>query len=266
MPKAIEETEDEIKARISSADSIWLGLDFDGTLTTHTPDPKLSQLLPGNRELLRQLTILPGCSIAIITGRSISDVKNRIDLPDLAYAGNHGLEIECKETRYTDPLAEESRLFLQKIEKKFLTNEWLAQKAKISNKGLTLSIDHLDSDHAATQLIHETVSQTLQLFDDREHAGFLKRLSTRYAPNGIDIRPFSHSHKGTAGLSIVRLQAAENTLPIVIGDDHTDEDLFLAFQDGITICVGHNDSFAEYRAKKSSDVQALLGKILQWRQ
>mgnify|MGYP005843976639 CR=1 FL=1 len=65
--------------------------DFDGTLSEIVPDPSRAALVPGAR---RALTRLRGAVdlVCVVSGRSLSDLRGRVGIDGLVYAGNHGLE------------------------------------------------------------------------------------------------------------------------------------------------------------------------------
>jgi trehalose-phosphatase len=66
-------------------------LDYDGTLTPVVDRPELAVLSEDMRATLRRLA--RACTTAVISGRALADVKQLVDVVDVFYAGNHGLEI-----------------------------------------------------------------------------------------------------------------------------------------------------------------------------
>jgi trehalose 6-phosphate phosphatase len=252
MTQLLSDAGPEIEHRIRSASGLWIGLDFDGTLTDHVPDPMKAKLLPGARELVRQLSARPDCRVAIITGRAISDVRLRIALPDLAFAGNHGLEIEWGDIRLVDPFAELSRETFLVIEQR-LRYCALPVAAQVHNKGLTIAVDHYAASDDDVESIHRSIRSIL--------AG-TNSMMVQYGRYGCDIRPLTNAHKGTSAMWLYQQQATPEDLPIVVGDDLTDEDLFRSFPDAISICVGEQVTTARYRVTSSREVLAFLDRIL----
>ena len=82
----------DIERALRSAAECFLFLDFDGTLSPIVSNPHQAELAPRAQDLLGGLQRMPGMRIAIISGRSLHDIRSRVGL-DLTYAGNHGLEI-----------------------------------------------------------------------------------------------------------------------------------------------------------------------------
>src|SRR5215469_5055340 len=83
----------QIHAAVNRADQILLALDYDGTLAPIVDDPKDAAVPPETRRVLARVAAADRCTLAIVSGRSLSDLKSRIGV-DAILAGNHGLEVE----------------------------------------------------------------------------------------------------------------------------------------------------------------------------
>ena len=69
-------------------------LDYDGTLAPcHAKHPDLTVLPDETKAVLERLSKNPDIFMAIITGRSIPDIKQKVGIKGITYAGNHGLDI-----------------------------------------------------------------------------------------------------------------------------------------------------------------------------
>ncbi|MCP5041129.1 MAG: bifunctional alpha,alpha-trehalose-phosphate synthase (UDP-forming)/trehalose-phosphatase, partial [bacterium] len=71
-----------------------LFLDYDGTLAELCSHPAQARMSGAMREALECCAGREDVDIAIISGRSLDDVRQIADMKNLIYAGNHGLEIE----------------------------------------------------------------------------------------------------------------------------------------------------------------------------
>jgi len=70
-----------------------LATDFDGTIAPIASSPRDVDLPWGARRMLQELTALRECSLLVVSGRRLEDLRNRLSCP-VILAGNHGLEIE----------------------------------------------------------------------------------------------------------------------------------------------------------------------------
>lgn len=48
---------------------------------------------PESESALKKLSIQPNVFLAVISGRAADDVKGKVGMENITYAGNHGLEI-----------------------------------------------------------------------------------------------------------------------------------------------------------------------------
>ncbi len=88
-------------------------LDFDGTVSDIVDDPAAATLTNG---VAHALTALSGvCPVAIVSGRALSDIRSRVGLPGLWYAGTHGTELLGPDGQmYRHPIADDSVSLLRK--------------------------------------------------------------------------------------------------------------------------------------------------------
>lgn len=85
----------ETLRKAAHADDVLLFIaSLDGVLAEYQGDPEQAQVTPARLALLRRLQRMPGVVVAIISGRSIDDLRARVPLgPDAFYIGLHGFEI-----------------------------------------------------------------------------------------------------------------------------------------------------------------------------
>ena len=60
-------------------------LDYDGTLSPIVADPGAAALVNGAREALESLA--SQCPVAILSGRDLADIRDRVAIPGIWYAG-----------------------------------------------------------------------------------------------------------------------------------------------------------------------------------
>lgn len=78
--------------RLRRTDSLYVGLDFDGTLTPIASDPRQAVLSGRAREVLGRLARRDGVRLAFLSSRTLEDLEGRVGLERVFYAGASGLE------------------------------------------------------------------------------------------------------------------------------------------------------------------------------
>ena len=94
-----------IESQVAQASSLVFYLDFDGTLAPIVSEPSLAQISPTASRVLEEMVVLEGVLLCVMSGRSLSDLHKRVEIPGLIYSGDHGLEIEGASFRFRHPAA-----------------------------------------------------------------------------------------------------------------------------------------------------------------
>ena len=80
---------------LAATERLLVALDFDGTLSPLIDAPMDARMLPAARAALEALTVTPATTVALVSGRSLADLRviaeHRDDSPILL-AGSHGAE------------------------------------------------------------------------------------------------------------------------------------------------------------------------------
>ncbi len=92
--KHLFEAWNEVESQIRQARLLFLLLDYDGTLTPIVARPEQAVCPPGVKSLLEKLRGSPRVLVAIISGRALEDLKEKVGVSGITYVGNHGLEME----------------------------------------------------------------------------------------------------------------------------------------------------------------------------
>lgn len=245
-----------------SGKSIFLFLDYDGTLTPIADSPNQAVLSSETRTLLKKLKDSSRCKIAIISGRKLVDIKNRVGLDGVIYVGNHGLEIEGPKIKFKSPISSRYLRLLQRIKGDLERKVYSISGVFIEDKGLILSLHYRQADEKDVPrlktIFHETIIYYLVRDDLRIKPG--KKV--------LEIRPPVNWDKGKVTLWLLARQCFAlkdkvDSIPFYIGDDVTDEDAFQVLKDkGLTVRVGESeDSHARYYVKNPNEVIALLEDI-----
>ena len=81
-----------LSEQLRRAESLQLGLDFDGTLTPISADPRKAALPTRTREVIEHLSRQDGVRLAILSSRTLRELCRRVGLDGIYYAGSSGLE------------------------------------------------------------------------------------------------------------------------------------------------------------------------------
>jgi trehalose 6-phosphate phosphatase len=230
----------EIRRKIAEGGKLLLFLDYDGTLVPVRKLPQDAMLPPARRKLLRHLS--QNAFVCIVTGRSLEDIEQLVGLDNIAYIGNHGLELRWGYRSWVHPLARKNgtalKVLLSGIEKK--TNRF--PRLTIEDKGITASIHFRQMRPALVPNVRKIVIDAVRCSGSEFLLAEGKKV--------LEIRPNLGWHKGKGIQRLKRwIPHGDRSLIVYIGDDRTDEDAFQALgRKAITIHVGCNqDSLARYR-------------------
>jgi trehalose 6-phosphate phosphatase len=190
--------------------------DFDGTLAPIVKRADDAALPDGAREVLSAL-IGRYAMVGAISGRRAADVRGRMGLDGLAYAGNHGLELMMpgeSEPR-PDPSVEgregDATAFIAAIDDARLADAGL----RLEDKG---PIQALHWRGAADEARAEAVAHEVGVEAGR--AG----LEPHWGRKVLELRPVGGGGKGAAVASILAEDGVDRV--VYAGDDRTDVDAF----------------------------------------
>ena len=235
-------------------DRLAVFLDYDGTLTPIVSHPEDAWLSESMRQTLGSLAAR--VPVAILSGRDLDDVRGRVLVDGIVYAGNHGFDIagaggirrELGAAHLTvlDAAETELREALDEIPDAQLERKHFSVAAHYRN------VNEDDADRVA--LAVDAVAAR-----HRE----LRRINGKKV---YELLPDIDWNKGKAVLWLLETLQGERgkALPIYIGDDRTDEDAFRALEKrGIAILVSEQPrvTAAGYNLKNPEEVERFLQKI-----
>ena len=237
---------------------VLLLLDFDGTLSDIAATPEAAVLRSGNADALGALSKASGNIIGVISGRSLDDVSALVGLPELVYAGNHGMEIRGAGLEYLNPYAATTVASLGQIAARLEVALDDIPGTRVENKTLTLTVHYRQTPDGYHDAVKSIVNDVAGRFWD---TGLYRTTTAKAA---IELKPAVDWDKGRA-LDFIRTSAAPNALPIYFGDDLTDEDAFLAarFAGGYGVFIGPAGAptCANYRLDSPAAVTDVLNDL-----
>jgi len=226
-------------------------LDYDGTLTPIVSQPEEAWLSDSMRQKLRELAAR--APVAILSGRDLDDVRRRMNIDAIVYAGSHGFDIAGPHG------------LRRQMATEFLSNLDMAEKelhavlggisgARVERKRFSVAAHYRNVKGNDVPKVEQAVSEVAT-----RHRG-LRRMEGKKV---FELLPAIAWDKGKAMLWLLETLGLErgNIRPIFIGDDRTDEDAFRALeQRGIGILVSEQSqpTGAKYSLKDPAEVEYFL--------
>lgn len=227
-------------------------LDIDGTLLDIAPTPHDVRVPQGLRRTLQTLQERTDGAIALVSGRSLSDIDLIFAPLKLSAVGGHGAEIRVGPNGKTNGV---KSLFLDKK-----TRGRLAEVAEV-DEGVIME----DKGYSVA-LHYRLAPDKKRAIEDAVTAicGDLPAGAVEILPGKavIEIKK-SGFNKGTALRELMAQEPFAGRKPIFIGDDVTDEAAFAAVPefDGMAISVGRMVQGVAQRFETPGDVRRWLERV-----
>ncbi|KUI40926.1 haloacid dehalogenase [Mycobacterium sp. GA-1199] len=232
-------------------------LDFDGTISEIVNDPDAATLIAGADEMLASLAAR--CPVAVISGRSLDDIRSRIGVPGLWYAGSHGFELVAPDGSH-----HQNEAGVQAIQDLATATADLRERLAgvdglvIENKRFSVAVHYRNVNPELVDPVIAAVRTVGQNHKFRIGGG----------RKVIELRPDVGWGKGkTLEWILDQVDGSRPLLPIYIGDDLTDEDAFDAVRHkGIGVVVrsdesGDRRSAARFTLEGPEHVCRFLGRL-----
>ncbi|MGW4351896.1 trehalose-phosphatase [Nocardia sp. NPDC004582] len=206
-------------------------LDFDGTLSEIVPDPAAATLVDGAAAALARLA--SRCPVAIVSGRELTDLRERVGVDGLWYAGCHGFELLAPDgTTYVHDAAPGAELALAAAAAELRRALGKIPGVLVEHKRFAVAVHY-------RRVPPEHVAAVTAAAHAQAHDRGLRMTGGRKV---VELRPDVDWDKGTA-LRWILGHLTTPVLPIYLGDDLTDEDAFDAVEaEGIAVAVRHDEN------------------------
>jgi trehalose 6-phosphate phosphatase len=252
LPSALKHVE-EIVGAGDGGRAIFL--DYDGTLTPIVNDPKRAFLLDSMRETLQ--TLVMRALVAILSGRELEDVRKRVAIDAIVYAGSHGFDIAGPRGLQR----QEATKFLPALD---AAEKELREKlagiagALIERKRFSIAAHYRNAIESDFPKLERAVSEV-----SARH----RELRTMEGKKVYELLPNTDWDKGKAVLWLLENLGLEHgkVRPIYIGDDRTDEDAFRALEKsgtGILVSEQPRSTAASYSLKDPTEVERFLREFV----
>lgn len=219
--------------------------DFDGTLAPIVPLPEQAHLPDDIRERLGALILY--APVAIITGRSVDDIRKRLGFEPDFIVGNHGLEgvpgWEAQAALHRELCAR----WVDQMTRALHQREDVSG-IQLEDKQYSLSVHfRMAPDTFAASRALEEIFESLEPRPRLVSGKFVFNLLAQDA-----------CHKGSALEKLMQTCGARRA--IYVGDDVTDEDVFrLRRHDVLSVRIERNaDSAADFYLERPGDILCLI--------
>ena len=232
-------------------------LDYDGTLTPIVDRPEQATLGPGMKATLDSLS--KHCLVAVVSGRDLADVRGRVGIDTVLYAGSHGFDIAGPEGRHLEdqqgadflPALDNAEGMLRDLLKEVPGAQVERKKFGVAAHYRNVAADDIERVQAAVESVHE------------DHPELRKSRGKKV----VELQPGIDWDKGRAALWLLNALKLDRgrAFPLYIGDDVTDEDAFCALKGlgvGIVVEKGSRDTRAGYRLANPEEVRAFLEGLI----
>lgn len=247
---------DELRGALR-ARQLAVFLDYDGTLTPIVDRPEQADLGQEVRETLARLA--RRCVVAVISGRDLQDVRNRVGLDSVLYAGSHGFDIAGPGGWHETPAAgDEFMADLDAAEKQLRAALDGIAGVAVERKAFSISVHHRRAAPDAAEQVEREVDRVL---------ADLPRLAKGHGKKVVQIGPGTGWNKGAAVQWLLEAFDLDrpDVLPIYIGDDLTDESAFQALGERalrIVVRDGDRQTAADYALDGPGEVRSFLDLLL----
>lgn len=244
-------------ARQAEGKRIAVFLDYDGTLTPIVETPEQAVMAEDIREAVLDLS--RHCAVGIISGRDLEDVRDKVRIDSIVYAGSHGFDIFGPEDLQVEHrVGEEFLPVLDTAEQALLEQLKAIEGTLVERKKFAIAIHY-------RRVAPENVEGVETIVD--AIASQQPMLRKTYGKMIFELQPQMDWHKGKALLSLLATLGLDGkeVLPLFIGDDLTDEDAFRAMQGrgiGIVVWDQPYETAAAYSLNTPDQVRAFLVRLI----
>lgn len=228
-------------------------LDIDGTLLDLAPTPSEVVVPPGLAEALGGLHLRTEGALALVSGRSLSDIDGIFSPMLLPAVGGHGAEMRLSVD--SEAVAAHAPPMDKDLKKRFAAIGCLDPRIIVEDKGYSIALHYRQAPNFE-RAIYDAVSAI--------------RADLPEAP--IDVLPGksvceiknSGISKATGVRELLKHEPFVARRPIFIGDDVTDESVFAIMPDlkGVSFSVSRRAHGVDGFFAKPADVRAWLASLL----
>jgi trehalose-phosphatase len=238
--------------------AIALFSDYDGTLTPIVARPELAVITDETLAALDRLARI--CTVGVISGRDLDDLRSMLPAENLWFAGSHGMDLAAPDgTRHAAAPSSSLSLLAEAAD---AVEHAVAPvpEAWVERKRFAVAAHFREVDDDEVPVVAAAFARVAARFPG---------LRTTTGKRILELRPDIDWDKGRALWWLFGQAGLQRgvVVPIYIGDDVTDEDAFSALGgDGLGIVVDDGDrpTAADFRVSDADEVRRLLDELVTW--
>lgn len=223
--------------------------DFDGTLARIVSSPADAYMTKTTEGLLKELCKV--APVAIVSGRTLSDLKKRVAFKPQFLIGNHDSEFLGDGKKSIDDAIQVCKNWLSTF-----AEAHFGPGVEIEEKVHSLAVHYRRSRSKKEAIVR--IKEIISKLNPEPRIIFGKSV--------VNLIPKGAPHKGTAVLDLIKRSMVKHIF--YIGDDESDEDIFsLDYNAGqiMTVRVGQKrSSQAKYFIKHQSEINQVLKTIIRF--
>ncbi len=231
---------------------VVLFFDYDGTVTPIVSHPKDAQLSEAMRNMLIKLS--NQCTLAVISGRGLNDIKSLVGIKGIHYAGSHGYEIEGPSIKMEYKPALEFVETFDALEKELTEVLAKVEGALVERKKFSIALHYRNVSTREADLVEKAADSAVKKYP---------KIRKSFGKKVYELQPDLDWNKGKALEWLIEELHIEKrgSKIFYIGDDITDEDAFSAIKTyGIGILVGSQarTTGAQYKLRDTDQTLRFL--------
>jgi trehalose-phosphatase len=242
----------EISRSVHNASRVALLTDFDGTLAHIVGNPDAARL-PARAQRCLAGIAATGALVGVVSGRKLEDVRRRVGVKGIWYAGAHGLVLQDPGNRRFTLASQRECRQIQ------ITARLLARRLRglpglrVESKGASVALHYRAASPTDTKIAQRELAQAL--------AG-RPELSLLPGKKVWEVLPNSRTDKWSAARFILRREKWPGRgLVLYLGDDETDERVFRRMR-GISVVVGRkHGTAAHFYLRSPAETTLFLARL-----
>ena len=237
---------------------LFVFLDYDGTLTPIVDTPDLAILSDEMRAGIEELTKL--YKVSIVSGRATDDVKAKVNIDGIYYAGSHGFEIlQPNGEVVIHAQAQEFRYTMDEVYAKLFERLKEIKGALVEHVKYTISLHYRLVSHEDFSKFKSIIEKTLAEY---------KNLKITTGKKVFEVRPQIDWHKGKAVEFILKQFGFRKNkhIAMYLGDDTTDEDVFTTLKDrvvGVLVAEKSHATAADFIVHDTQEVKRVIHYLIE---